>query len=300
MKGRAVMKENKGIIVRLLGGFYYVDTGDSIIECKARGIFRKKGLSPVVGDNVVISIEKEGYAAISEILPRKNSIVRPAVANIDKLFIVSSVCEPEPNLFIVDKMTATAFYKNIEPVLIFSKSDMLSAEKYLEIYGKAGIKAVSFSSKTGEGADKVRALLKDRVAAFTGNSGVGKSSLLNFLFPELNIATGDISKKLGRGRHTTRSVELYKTESGYVADTPGFSTVDLERYEIISKDMLAGTFPEFKDYINTCQFTSCAHICEKGCAIIGAVKQGKISKSRHKSYVEMYNEVKDIKEWQKK
>ncbi len=253
MKGRAVMKENKGIIVRLLGGFYYVDTGGSIIECKARGIFRKKGLSPVVGDNVVISIEKEGYAAISEILPRKNSIVRPAVANIDKLFIVSSVCEPEPNLFIVDKMTATAFYKNIEPVLIFSKSDMLSAEKYLEIYGKAGIKAVSFSSKTGEGADKVRALLKDSVAAFTGNSGVGKSSLLNFLFPELNIATGDISKKLGRGRHTTRSVELYKTESGYVADTPGFSTVDLERYEIISKDMLAGTFPEFKDYINTCQ-----------------------------------------------
>ena len=294
------MKENKGIIVRLLGGFYYVDTGGSIIECKARGIFRKKGLSPVVGDNVVISIEKEGYAAISEILPRKNSIVRPAVANIDKLFIVSSVCEPEPNLFIVDKMTATAFYKNIEPVLIFSKSDMLSAEKYLEIYGKAGIKAVSFSSKTGEGADKVRALLKDSVAAFTGNSGVGKSSLLNFLFPELNIATGDISKKLGRGRHTTRSVELYKTESGYVADTPGFSTVDLERYEIISKDMLAGTFPEFKGYINTCQFTSCAHICEKGCAIIEAVKQGKISKSRHKSYVEMYNEVKDIKEWQKK
>ena len=294
------MKENKGIIVRLLGGFYYVDTGGSIIECKARGIFRQKGLSPVVGDNVVISIEKEGYAAISEILPRKNSIVRPAVANIDKLFIVSSVCEPEPNLFIVDKMTATAFYKNIEPVLIFSKSDMLSAEKYLEIYGKAGIKAVSFSSKTGEGADKVRALLKDSVAAFTGNSGVGKSSLLNFLFPELNIATGDISKKLGRGRHTTRSVELYKTESGYVADTPGFSTVDLERYEIISKDMLAGTFPEFKDYINTCQFTSCAHICEKGCAIIEAVKQGKISKSRHKSYVEMYNEVKDIKEWQKK
>ena len=289
------MKENKGIIVRLLGGFYYVDTGGSIIECKARGIFRKKGLSPVVGDNVVISIEKEGYAAISEILPRKNSIVRPAVANIDKLFIVSSVCEPEPNLFIVDKMTATAFYKNIEPVLIFSKSDMLSAERYLEIYEQAGIRAVAFSSRTGEGADEVRALLKDSVSAFTG-----KSSLLNFLFPELNIATGDISKKLGRGRHTTRSVELYKTESGYVADTPGFSTVDLERYEIISKDMLAGTFPEFKDYINTCQFTSCAHICEKGCAIIEAVKQGKISKSRHKSYVEMYNEVKDIKEWQKK
>ena len=294
------MKENRGIIVRLLGGFYYVDVGDSVIECKARGIFRKRGLSPVVGDNVVISIEKEGYAAISEVLPRKNSIVRPAVANIDNLFIVSSVCEPEPNLFIIDKMTATAFYKNIEPVIIFSKSDMMSADKYMGIYEKSGIKAVSFSTKTGEGAEEVRDLIKDSVVAFTGHSGVGKSSLLNYLFPELDIATGDISKKLGRGRHTTRSVELYKTESGYVADTPGFSTVDLERYEIISKDMLAETFPEFRDYINTCQFTSCAHICEKGCKIIEAVKQGKISKSRHKSYVDMYNEVKDIKEWQKK
>ena len=180
------MKENRGIIVRLLGGFYYVDVGDSVIECKARGIFRKRGLSPVVGDNVVISIEKEGYAAISEVLPRKNSIVRPAVANIDKLFIVSSVCEPEPNLFIIDKMTATAFYKNIEPVIIFSKSDMMSADKYMGIYEKSGIKAVSFSTKTGEGAEEVRDLLKDSVVAFTGNSGVGKSSLLNYLFPALS------------------------------------------------------------------------------------------------------------------
>lgn len=294
------MAEFCGIIIRLLGGFYYVETDNETVECKARGIFRKRGLSPVVGDRVRINIPKEGYASIEEIFPRKNKIIRPAIANIDKLVIVSSVCEPEPNLFIIDKMTATAISKGIEPVIVFSKTDLEQADKYHKIYENSKITTISFSTKTGEGAEEVRNLLKDSVVAFTGNSGVGKSSLLNYLFPQFNIETGNISKKLGRGRHTTRSIELYKTDGGYVADTPGFSTVDLERYELIDKEELAECFPEFEEYLNTCQFTSCAHVCEKGCAILQAVKDGKIDKSRHNSYVEMYNEVKDIKEWQKK
>ncbi len=294
------MAEVCGIIVRLLGGFYYVETDNEMVECKARGIFRKKGLSPMVGDRVRINIPKEGYASIEEIFPRKNKIIRPAIANIDKLVIVSSVCEPEPNLFIIDKMTATAISKGIEPVIVFSKTDLEQADKYHKIYENSKITTISFSTETGEGAEDVRNLLKDSVVAFTGNSGVGKSSLLNYLFPQLNIETGNISKKLGRGRHTTRSIELYKTDGGYVADTPGFSTVDLERYELIDKEELAECFPEFEEYLNTCQFTSCAHVCEKGCTILQAVKDGKINKSRHNSYVEMYNEVKDIKEWQKK
>ena len=294
------MAEVCGIIVRLLGGFYYVETDNEMVECKARGIFRKKGLSPMVGDRVRINIPKEGYASIEEIFPRKNKIIRPAIANIDKLVIVSSVFEPEPNLFIIDKMTATAISKGIEPVIVFSKTDLEQADKYHKIYENSKITTISFSTETGEGAEDVRNLLKDSVVAFTGNSGVGKSSLLNYLFPQLNIETGNISKKLGRGRHTTRSIELYKTDGGYVADTPGFSTVDLERYELIDKEELAECFPEFEEYLNTCQFTSCAHVCEKGCTILQAVKDGTINKSRHNSYVEMYNEVKDIKEWQKK
>lgn len=294
------MAEFCGIIIKLLGGFYYVETDNGTVECKARGIFRKRGLSPVVGDRVKINIPKEGYASIEEIFPRKNKIIRPAVANIDKLVIVSSVRQPEPNLFIIDKMTATAISKGIEPIVVFSKTDLEQADKYHKIYKNSKITTISFSTETGEGAEEVRNLLKDSIVAFTGNSGVGKSSLLNYLFPQLNIQTGNISKKLGRGRHTTRSIELYKTDGGYVADTPGFSTVDLERYELIDKEELAECFPEFEEYLNTCKFTSCAHVCEKGCAILQAVKDGKINKSRHNSYVEMYNEVKDIKEWQKK
>lgn len=294
------MAELDGIIVKLIGGFYYIEAENQIIECKARGSFRKKGISPVVGDKVRINVPKDGYASIEEIYPRKNKIIRPAIANIDKLVIVSSICEPSPNLYIIDKMTATAVNKNIEPIIVFSKTDLSPVDKYQEIYKNSKIQTISFSSKTGEGADSVRALLKDSVVAFTGNSGVGKSSMLNYLFPELQLETGDISKKLGRGRHTTRSVELYKTDGGYVADTPGFSTVDLERYELIYKDEIALCFPEFEEYLDDCQFTSCSHTCEKGCAVINAVNNGIINKSRHNSYVEMYNEVKDIKEWQKK
>lgn len=294
------MVELKGIILKSTGGFYYVEAANGVYECKARGIFRKKNNSPKVGDKVIISVPSDGYCSIEEILPRKNTLKRPPLSNIDILVIVVSTTEPAPNTLVIDKMTAAAVDNDIEPVLVISKSDLKSAEDLLSVYNKAGIKVFSYSSAEPDSAAEIEDYLRGKIAAFTGNSGVGKSTLLNTLYPDLELQTGEISEKLGRGRHTTRTVELFKTDSGYVADTPGFSTVDLERYNMIDKDNIKFCFPEFKEYLTECQFTSCSHICEKGCAVLKAVEDGKISKSRHDSYVAMYNEVKDIKEWQKK
>ncbi len=295
------MSELSGIITKITGGFYYVESNDNIYECKARGVFRKRGFTPLVGDYVTISIpDGDGYCSINSIKERKNSLIRPALANLDVLVIVSSVVEPTVNTYIIDKMICAAVNKGIEPVVVFSKTDMQSCDELIDIYNKAGIKAIGYSSVNKNGLQEIEAVLKDKVSAFSGNTGVGKSTLLNTLFPELSLETGKISDKLGRGRHTTRTVELYKCFGGYVADTPGFSTVDLDRYEIIRKDELQYCFPEFSQYICECMFTSCSHICEKGCAVLGAVEKGYISKSRHDSYVRMYNEVKDIKDWQLK
>ena len=294
------MAELKGIIVKSTGGFYYVEAADGVYECKARGIFRKKNNSPKVGDKVIISAPSEGYCSIEEILPRKNTLKRPPLSNIDILVIVVSTADPAPNSLVIDKMTAAAVDNDIEPVVVISKSDLKSGSGLLGIYDKSGIKSFAYSSEQPESSKELKRYLKGKIAAFTGNSGVGKSTLINILYPELELRTGEISEKLGRGRHTTRTVELFKTDDGYVADTPGFSTVDLERYNIIDKDNIKFCFPEFKDYLTSCKFSSCSHTCEKGCAVLRAVEQGKISQSRHKSYVAMYNEVKDIKEWQKK
>lgn len=293
------MDKVTGIIIRITGGFYYVEADDKVYECKARGIFRKKGSSPLVGDIVDIThYNDESYCSIDNIHDRKNYLIRPALANLDTLVIVSSVVEPNVNLFLLDKMISVAVNKDITPVVVFSKSDLSSADEYLKIYKKAGIKCFEFSSVDLRGIDSIKELLRDKVTAFTGNSGVGKSTLLNSLFPELNLQTGNISDKLGRGKHTTRTVELFKKYGGYVADTPGFSTLDLERYEIIQKDRLQHCFPEFSDYLGKCKFVSCAHVCEKGCAVLDAVESGDIPTSRHENYVKMYNEVKDIKDWE--
>lgn len=291
----------KGIIVKITGGFYYVEADNCTYECKARGVFRKRGCTPLVGDYVCIDVpDGDGYCSIESIDDRKNSLVRPALANLDVLVIVSSVVEPAVNTYIIDKMICAAVDKGIEPVVVFSKTDLQPCDEYLDIYNKSGIKAIEYSSVTNKGLYEIKEVLSGKVSAFSGNTGVGKSTLLNALFPQLELKTGEISDKLGRGRHTTRTVELFKCFGGYVADTPGFSTVDLDRYEIIRKDDLQYCFPEFKEYIGECKFTSCAHICEKGCAVIEAVEKGIIPESRHNSYVRMYNEVKDIKDWQLK
>lgn len=293
------MSQMNGIITKITGGFYYVEAAENTYECKARGVFRKKGCTPLVGDRVVIDIpDGDGYCSVISVNERKNSLVRPALANLDVLVIVSSVVEPTLNTYIIDKMISAAVDKNIDPVLVISKTDLMSCDEYIEIYKKAGIKVIAYSSVTGEGVEEIKEVLNGRISAFSGNSGVGKSTLLNSLFPQLNLQTGEISDKLGRGRHTTRTVELFKCFGGYVADTPGFSTVDLDRYEIIRKENLQFCFPEFSDYIGECKFTSCSHVCEKGCAVIEAVENGDIPKSRHDSYCRMYNEVKDIKDWQ--
>lgn len=289
----------KGLIIKGIGGFYYVKCDDVLYTCKARGILRKEKKTPYVGDWVEISLSDEENGTIDSIYPRNNALVRPPVSNIDKLFIVSSVQNPYPNTVIIDKTIAAAEIKNIEPIVVITKTDLGDYKHLKEIYNSVGIKTVFISSVTGEGVDEIYGMLENSISAFTGNSGVGKSTLLNKLFPDLVLETGEISKKLGRGRHTTRHVELFRVgDNAYVADTPGFSTMDIERYEMIDKDQLIYGFREFLDYMGQCKFTSCSHTCEKGCAILSAVEDGSINSSRHDSYVSMYNEVKDIKQWQ--
>ena len=293
------MEKLTGLIVKAISGFYYIEAADALYECKARGVFRKKGISPAVGDRAEISILDDGAVSVDNILPRKNYIIRPPLANLDRLFIVASVCEPSPSTLIIDKICAVAVSKEIEPVVVFTKADLADCTELTEIYRRAGISCFEYSIKSENDKNKLIGLLEGKISAFTGNTGVGKSSLLNSLFPELSIETGQISRKLGRGRHTTRHSELYKVGGGYVADTPGFSTVDIERFELIRKNDIAGCFPEFAEFIPQCRFTGCAHLCEKGCAVIDAVERGIIPVSRHNSYKQMYEEVKNIPDWKK-
>lgn len=288
-----------GIIIKGIGGFYYVEAADGIIyECKARGVFRKEKITPLAGDKVEISVDENNKNSIDKIYERRNMFKRPPIANVDKLVIVSSVCDPRPNLLIIDRLSAVAVYKNVEPIIVFTKNDLQSADEYIEIYKNAGFKTFAVSNETGEGIGEIKAVIENGVCVFTGNSGVGKSSLINRMYPDFALETGEISKKLGRGRHTTRHVELLKINNGYIADTPGFSSLDFETNDLIKKDELAFCFPDFSDYIDSCKFSTCAHVNDKGCRLIEAVNNDDVMRSRHESYVTMYNEVKDIKDWQ--
>lgn len=294
------MKKLNGIIIKGIGGFYYVEAAGELYECKARGVFRKSGIKPLAGDCVSVSINDNSENTVDEIFERKSVLNRPPVANADRLFIIASVCEPKPVLFNIDRLTAVATNKGIEPVVVFTKNDLEKADEFIRIYEKAGIKAFSVSCVTGSGIDGVKAELKNHISAFCGNSGVGKSSLLNAIDPTLCLETGEISEKLGRGRHTTRHSELFKVSGGYVVDTPGFSSFDFDETEIILKDDLPYAFKEFEPYLGQCKFSSCLHTKDKGCRIIQAVENGDISPSRHESYCQMMAQSKKIKEWELK
>lgn len=289
------LDKNTGIIIKAVGGLYFVKTPEGIFECKARGIFRNKGISPSAGDEVIL----EDNIVISEILPRKNFIIRPPLANLDIMVFVVSTCEPSPNFEIIDKFIAVCEYKNIEPVIAITKIDLSEGDYIRSIYEKVGIKVLTIDYSKENSCDELKSLLSGKLSAFTGNSGAGKSTLLNNMDNSLSLDTGEISKKLGRGRHTTRQVELFSLEGGgYVADTPGFSTFDTNRYDIIKCDELSSCFIEFENYSDKCRFKDCAHIGEKGCAVKDAVEKGDISETRYQSYVSMYNNAKQIKDWE--
>lgn len=283
----------EGIVIKGIGGFYYVKSDDAVYECKAKGKFRKQRISPVAGDYVTISVNELAENTIEAIHERKNILRRPPVANIDILFIVVSSCEPNPNTIVIDRLTVLAEKNNIEPVIILSKTDLKSADELFEIYAKTPYK-VFYNTQL----DEIKSYISGHMCAFTGNSGVGKSTLLNNLVPGLNLETNAISDKLGRGKHTTRQAEIFEVGDGCVIDTAGFSSVEFDMSEAILKEDVQHYFPEFEDYHLSCKFTGCSHTSDKGCCIVQKVDEGIISESRHKSYVFLYNEAKNIKEWQ--
>jgi len=292
----------EGRIIKATGGFYYVRCADAReFQCRARGVFRKDNRSPLVGDMVQIQQNEDGSGTVAEILPRKNAFVRPPLANLDHMVVVLSVTDPAPNLFVVDKFIALLEKQDIDPIIAVTKADLAATGDLASLYTKAGYPVYVLSCETGEGVAALTDALAGTVSAFSGNSGVGKSSLLNAIDPRFAIQVGDTSKKLGRGRHTTRHVELFALQNGaLVADTPGFSSIDIAEMGGIDKEELAGCFREFLPFLGRCKFVDCAHLREKGCAILEAVEQGEIDPRRHASYLQLYDEVKDVKPWEQR
>lgn len=287
-----------GRILRSLSGFYDVQTRSGLITCRARGILRKEGNSPLTGDLVEITVEK-GKGMVEKILPRKNHFIRPAVANVDALVVFAANVNPVTEPFLIDRVTAIAGDQNVQVVLCVNKCDLDPAVNLVRIYEHAGFPVIRTSAETGEGVEALRALLEGKLTAFTGNSGVGKSSILNRLAPELQLETGEVSEKLGRGRHTTRHVELYRLgENTYVADTPGFSSFDTDQMELILKENLQYAFPDFGGYLGKCRFDDCSHRREPDCAVRAAVGAGEIEKSRYESYLKLYEKSSQIKAWE--
>lgn len=291
----------EGIIFKALSGFYYVDCDGQLYTCRARGKLRHARQKPLVGDRVSITALPDGTGMVDTILPRKNEFHRPSVANIDLLVMVASGTNPITDPYLIDRVTAMAERRNCECVICFNKWDLVQPMELAEIYRKAGYPTICLSAETGEGVEELAALLTGKVCAFTGNSGVGKSSILNALEPGFRLVVGEVSDKLGRGRHTTRHVELFRLKNGaVVADTPGFSSFEEETEVGCPPEEVQYGFREFAPYLEQCRFVGCTHVKEKGCAVLAALNEGEIAKSRHESYVRLYQLAKEVPEWQRK
>ena len=294
------MNKLTGRIIRSLSGFYEVQTQSGTVTCRGRGSLRRGNESPLTGDMVEISVEK-GKGMVERILPRKNRFIRPAVANIDALVIFAANTNPVTEPFLIDRVAAIAGDREVSVILCVNKCDLDPAVDLIRIYKNAGFQVIRASAETGEGVEELRQLIKGKLVAFTGNSGVGKSSMLNRLCPELALATGEVSEKLGRGRHTTRHVELYDLgDDTFVADTPGFSSFDTDQMEVLLKENLQYAFPDFAPYLGACQFHDCTHRKEPGCAVTAALAAGEIEPTRYDSYLRLYEKASQIKEWELK
>lgn len=290
-----------GMILKGIGGFYYVRTDAGVIECKARGKFRKASEKPMIGDRVTIEVQDDGSGYMMSIAPRRSELMRPPVANVDQIAVVCSAAPPVTETLLIDKVAAIAEHKGIDTLIVINKCDLNRGDRLHEIYTHAGFSVFRVSAETGEGIDDLRSALTGKISAFAGNSGVGKSSLLNCIDPQFQMKTGEISRKTERGRHTTRHVELVELAGGgFIADTPGFSAFHTEQMDLVLKEDLQYAFREFEPYLNKCRFTGCAHVKEKGCAVLAAVAAGEIEKERHESYCQLYESVRHIKEWELK
>ena len=291
-------KRLTGRIVRSLSGFYDVQTPEGVITCRGRGHLRKGQEIPLTGDMVEITVA-QGKGMGEKILPRRNRVIRPAVANVEALVVFASNVNPVTEPFLIDRVAAIARNQDVEVHICVNKCDLDAGTDLARIYRNAGFPVIQASAKTCEGVEQLRQLLMGKLTAFTGNTGVGKSSMLNALCPELQLATGEVSQKLGRGRHTTRHVELYKIdEDTFVADTPGFSSFDTDQMDVILKENLQYTFPDFAPYLGKCQFHDCSHRAEPGCAVRQALEDSALEPTRYDSYLRLYEKASQIKSWE--
>ncbi len=291
-------KADTGRIIRSISGFYEVQTSKGTVTCRARGNLRHERECPVTGDLVEITVEK-GKGMVEKILPRRNCFVRPAVANVDALVVFAANANPVTEPFLIDRVAAIAGNQEVPVYLCVNKCDLDPAQDLVRIYSHAGFPVIRASAETGEGVENLRSMIRGKLVAFTGNSGVGKSSMLNRLCPELGLATGEVSEKLGRGRHTTRHVELYSLgEDTFVADTPGFSSFDTDQMELILKENLQYAFPDFGPFLGRCQFHDCTHRKEPGCAVTAALAAGELEPTRYESYLRLYERMSQIKQWE--